>query len=94
MSTAEALLSLVNKDRDRIGRLGRAASSALEVHQALQKQPIASSNWLVEETKLVPATVNKSLAHLERLGMVRELTKRRRGRVFSYRRYVELLTAE
>jgi Fic family protein len=94
MSTAEALLSLVNKDRDRIARLGRAASSALEVHQALQKQPIASSNWLVEETKLVPATVNRSLAHLERLGMVRELTKRRRGRVFSYRRYVELLAAE
>jgi Fic family protein len=94
MATAEALVSLVDKDRDRIARLGRPAGSALEVHQALQKQPIATSNWLVEETKLVPATVNSSLAHLERLGVVRELTKRRRGRVFSYRRYVELLAAE
>ena len=48
----------------------------------------------MRETKVVPATVNKSLEHLERLGIVRELTKRRRGRVFSYRRYVELLAAE
>jgi Fic family protein len=94
MATAEALVSLVNKDRDRIAALGRAASSALTVHQALQKQPISTSNSLVEQTKLTPATVNKSLAHLERLGVVQELTNRRRGRVFSYRRYVKLLAAE
>src|SRR5688572_1881304 len=91
---AESLVSLVNKDRDRIAGIGRAASSALAVHQALQKQPISTSNSLVEATQLTPATVNKSLVHLERLKVVHELTNRRRGRVFSYRRYVELLGAE
>ena len=40
------------------------------------------------------ATVNKSLAHLERIGIVGEITNRQRGRVFSYRRYVEELAAE
>jgi len=94
LAMAEALVSLVNRDRDRIATLGRAASSALTVHQALQKQPIASSNSLVEETKLTPATVNRSLVHLERLGVVQELTNRRRGRVFSYQRYVKVLAAE
>lgn len=72
----------------------RAAGSALVVHQALQKQPIATSNSLVGDTKLTPATVNKSLVHLERLGLVQELTNRRRGRVFSYHRYVKILAAE
>jgi hypothetical protein len=43
---------------------------------------------------LTPATVNKSLAHLERLGIVTELTNRQRDRVFSYRRYVDELAAE
>ena len=43
---------------------------------------------------LTPATVNKSLAHLERIGIVSELTNRQRGRVFSYRKYVEELAAE
>jgi hypothetical protein len=35
--------------------------------------------------------VNKSLAHLERIGVVGELTSRQRGRVFSYARYIDIL---
>ncbi|EXI79838.1 MAG: hypothetical protein AW10_02135 [Candidatus Accumulibacter appositus] len=38
--------------------------------------------------------MNKSLGHLSALGIVAELTQRQRGRVFSYRRYVELLNAD
>jgi Fic family protein len=94
VATANTLLALVNADRDRIAGIGRAASSALAVHQALQRQPIATSAALVKATGLTAATVNKSLAHLERLGVVGELTNRRRGRVFSYRAYVEGLTVE
>jgi len=94
VATANALLALVNGDRDRIASLGRAAGSALAVHQALQRQPIATSAALVKATGLTAATVNKSLVHLERLGVVVELTNRQRGRVFSYRRYVDKLTAE
>jgi Fic family protein len=94
VATANALLALVSADRDRIAGLGRAATSALDVHQALQRQPIATSAALVKATRLTPATVNKSLAHLERIGIVAELTNRQRGRVFSYRRYVEELAAE
>jgi len=94
VATANALLSLVNVDRDRIAALGRAAASALTVHQALQRQPIASSAALVKTTGLTAATVNKSLVHLEDIGVVDEITNRQRGRVFSYRRYVEELAAE
>lgn len=94
VSTANALLALVNTDRDRIAGLGRAAASASAVHQALQRQPIATSAALVNATQLTPATVNKSLAHLERIGIVGEVTNRQRGRVFSYRKYVEELAAE
>lgn len=94
VSTANALLALVNGDRDRIAGLGRAASSALAVHHALQHRPIVTAAALVTATGLTAATVNKSLAHLERLGMVAELTNRQRGRVFAYRRYVDELAAE
>jgi Fic family protein len=92
--TAHALLALVNEDRDRIATLGRAAPSALALHQVLQRQPLATSTALVKLVGLTPATVNKSLANLEALGIVAELTQRQRGRVFSYRRYVELLNVE
>ena len=93
VATANALLQLVNGDRSPIVSLGRAAQSALVVHEALQRQPIATSA-LVEATGLTAATVNKSLGHLAHLGIVSELTNRQRGRVFSYHRYIEKLTAE
>lgn len=94
VTTANTLLALVNADRARIAGLGRAAASAFAVHEALQRQPISTSTSLVAATKLTPATVNKSLVHLERLGIVAELTSRRRGRVFSYERYVKELASE
>jgi Fic family protein len=94
VATANALLALVNADRDRIAKLGRAAGSALTVHEALQRQPIATAAALVKATGLTAATVNKSLAHLERIRVVAELTSRQRGRVFSYRSYVDELAAE
>ncbi|MDE0853161.1 MAG: Fic family protein [Nevskia sp.] len=94
VATAHALLALVNQDRDRIATLGRGAPSALAVHQAMQRQPLATSAALVAATGLTAATVNKSLGNLSGLGILAELTQRQRGRVFSYRRYVELLNAE
>jgi len=75
-------------------RKDMAAPSALTVHQALQRQPIATASSLVKATGLTAATVNKSLAHLEQIGIVGELTNRQRGRVFSYGKYVQELAAE
>jgi len=94
VKTANSLLDLVKKDRERIGTLGRPALSAFAVHEALQKQPLATAAALVKATGISPATVNKSLSHLADLGIAAELTRRQRGRVFSYRRYVKLLSAE
>ncbi len=94
VSTANSLLSLVAADRDRIARLARAAPSALTVHLALQRQPIATSAALVKRTGLTAATINKSLKHLESLDIVRETTNRQRGRIFIYDRYATELGAE
>ena len=94
VDTAHALLALVTADRDLVTSLGRATSSALLVHEALQRQPLATSAAIMKQTGLTAATVNKSLAHLGELKIVTELTQRRRGRVFSYGRYIKLLNAE
>jgi Fic family protein len=91
VDSAKQLIDLANEDRDRISRLGRATASTLRVHRALMERPITTSGWLVEKTGITPATVNKCLGHLERLGVVRELTLRKRNRLFSYVRYVEIM---
>lgn len=93
VQTAQGLLALVTADRDRVATLGRAAASGLMLHTALQRQPVTTSAALSKATGISPATVNKTLASLESLGLVSELTERRRGRVFAYREYVALINA-
>ena len=64
---------------------------ALQTRRVLMEHPIATSNWLVEKTGLTPATVNKSLANLGQLAIVRELTAQKRNRLFSYHGYLEIM---
>ena len=64
----------------------RSRSSALAINV-----PQATSASLAAATKLTHATVNKSLAHLERLQVVTELTSKQRGRVFNYALYTKIL---
>ncbi len=92
VETAQQLLDLFNQDRDKISSLGRAAASTLQVHRALMEHPIVTSGSLVEKTGITAATVNKSLGHLERLGIVKELTAQKRNRLFSYAVYIEIMS--
>ena len=91
VETAQQLLDLSNRDRDKISELGRATASTLAVHRELMEHPIATSGRLVEKTGITPATINKALGHLERLGIVREITAQKRNRLFSYAGYVEIM---
>lgn len=90
-ASARRLLELVSADARRIEGLGRATASALAIHRALQRQPISTALSLGAATGLTAATVNKSLAHLEKLGIVAEVTRRQRGRVFAYTQYGAIL---
>lgn len=92
VETAQQLLDLSNQDRDKISGLGRAAASTLQVHRALMEHPIATSGSLVEKTGITSATVNKALGHLEKLGIVKELTAQKRNRLFSYAGYIEIMS--
>lgn len=93
-ASAKRLLELASADGRRIEGLGRAAASALAIHRVLQRQPIATAASLAAATGLTPATVNKSLAHLERIEVVAELTRKQRGRVFGYARYADILNED
>jgi Fic family protein len=91
VDTTRQLTDLSSGDRDKISGLGRAADSTLQVHRALLERPIATAGWLVKKTTISPATVNKCLNHLESLGIVWELTGRKRNRLYSYARYIEIM---
>ena len=55
---AKRMLNLFAKDRDRIQGLGRAASSALRVHEYMQRKPLVAIGALADALKLSIPTVH------------------------------------
>jgi len=90
--SAKQILTLFAKDRDRIHTIGRAASSALRVHEYMQKKPLVSIGAAANELKLSIPTITVALDHLVRIGIVKEVTGKRRARVFGYSRYLKILS--
>jgi len=88
---ATRIVELFKRDRELITTQSDRAGSALRVHDLLQQNPFATAGALVEQTGLSPPTINAALADLQRLGIVEEVTGRRRGRVFGYRAYLDIL---
>lgn len=91
---ARQILRLFEEDRSRLQELGRAAGSALRVHQALQRKPVTSIASVVTETGLTPPTVGSALERMAELGVVREVTGQKRNRLYIYQPYVDLVTAD
>jgi Fic family protein len=87
------LAQMAEADKASIAKLGRAASSAGQVHAALLERPIVTAAWLADKTGLTVATINKSLAHLEKIHIVRQLNANKRNRLFTYGQYMDILNA-
>ena len=92
--TARALMDLAAADEKRIQRIGKASGSALRVHRVLQAQPLISIAAASKRLNLSFPTVTTSLQHLEKLGIVRETTGGRYGRLYAYDRYLKIVNAE
>ena len=91
VASINALAQMAVADKAAIARLGRAAPSVEKIHAAMLERPVVSAGWLAEKTSLTPATVNKSLSHMESLGIIRQLGNGKRNRLFAYSQYMQIL---
>lgn len=91
VQTARSALALFARDRERLRGIGRTAGSALQVHEALQSRPILSIKGGVARTGLTDPTVASAMSRLEDVGIVREITGRKRDKLYTYSPYLELL---
>jgi Fic family protein len=89
--TAQRLVELFKDDTARVPSVGRAASSALRVFNALCERPITTLNDLCRRTGLSFPTATTGIDRLMNLGIVKELTGGRRNRVFAYDCYLAIL---
>ncbi len=91
VDTAQRLTALFKHDRDAIQKRGRQASSALRVHEALQRRPVTGLQAIADSTEMTFPTTNAGMQVLVDLGIAREVSGRLRNRVYSYAAYLDIL---
>ena len=89
--SARRLIALLDADRKKIEALGRPAASVLRVFHYAQTHPILSIAPTAEKTGSTFPTVAAAIDHLQRLGILHEITGRQRHRLFAYRDYMDIL---
>ena len=91
VSAALGIRELFARDRARIAKLGRAAGSALRLHELLQRRPLLDASQATQPLDLSAPTVRSAFAALEKLKIVRELTGKQRDRLFAYGHYLDVI---
>jgi len=91
VSSARRIRALLDADRLRIEALGRPAASVLRIFQEVQTTPIFSIQTAVRKTGISFPTVNACVGHMRKLGLLREITGKRRRRLFVYDAYLNIL---
>lgn len=89
--TAQRLSEMFQADHGRVEAGGRRAGSALRVHEALKARPILSMPEICRRTGLSFPAASSSMELLVQRGIARELTGKRRNRLFVYDRYLSIL---
>lgn len=92
VATAQRLEAMFRADRTRIEGAGRRAGSALRVHEALKARPLLSMPAVSRSTGLSFPAASSGMDLLAGLAIARELTGRRRNRLFVYDRYLSILS--
>jgi Fic family protein len=91
VTTAQRLTKLFREDRERIQREGRAAGSALRVHGVMQERPLVTMQEVQAKSSLSFPAVSAGMQLLSRLAVVKEITGKKRDRVFAYSKYLAVL---
>lgn len=91
VDTAHRLLDLFDRDEKRLAESGRAAGSAQRAFAVLRRRPLVTIDGLVKDTGMTFPTASRAIEALKQRDIVRELTGKRRNRVFAYDGYLSIL---
>lgn len=92
VAAARRILELMESDRRKIEQIGRPSASVLRVHQYVQTHPIVSIAAVAEKVGISFPTASVAVEHLSRLGILREISGKKRNRLFVYSEYLDILS--
>ncbi|MGI8596854.1 MAG: Fic family protein, partial [Thermoleophilaceae bacterium] len=89
--TTRKIVEMIDRDRLRIHDLGRAAATAHRLHDWAARFAVVRAPGAAEGLGLSQPPVYGAVTRLEELGILREVTGRKRGRLYVYDEYLSLL---
>ena len=89
--TSRRLSDMFASDRAAIEQGGRRVGSVLRVHEVLKERPVLSLSEISNRTTLSFPAASSAMERLVEYGIAREITGKRRGRVFVYDEYLSIL---
>jgi len=91
IATVEKITQLFQKDEAAIDSLGKARFSVKKVFEYLKKMPQASVAIIAQETDMSAPTIRAAFNHLVNLGIVEEMSGKKRDRFYIYKKYLVIL---
>lgn len=88
---AQQIAQMFQDNHKRIEKTGRRAGSAMRVHEALKARPILHLSEVCKRTTLSFPTATRAMELLAEHGIAREITGKRRDRLFVYDQYLAIL---
>ena len=91
VTAARRIGQMFQDNHNRIEKTGRRAGSAVRVHEALKARPILPLSEVCKSTTLSFPTATRAMELLVEHGIAREITGKRRDRLFVYDQYLAIL---
>lgn len=88
---AEAINDLFTKDLEKISHLGRARFSCEQTLEYMKLLPQVTVSLLSKELKMTPPTARSALNQLSSMGILEEVSGKKRDKVYIYRKYLDIL---
>jgi len=90
--TARRLWTIFREDREKLVVLPGATGSLLQAHEQLQRVPLLSASKAAGKMNVSLPTATKALQRLQTLGIVREITGGKYGRLYAHDAYLSILS--
>ncbi len=94
VETAQLLMAQMKRDEDTLRQTPRIGSAVYQVLDVFKTKLAANSTSIIDEINLNAATVHNALGKLVQMGILSEITGKKRNRVYAYDACLKILNRE
>jgi Fic family protein len=93
-TTTRQIVGIIEEDRRKVAGLGRAAGTALALHDYVARSVFVSVPTAARELGISDPPIYSAVRKLQELGILVEVTGQQRNRIFAYDKYLETLVRD